>query len=111
MANQKIVIGLTEGDAAIAAPKAGLASRTNTLFSIGMLYFMVSSSHYGHSQEYAMNNLSLTDTGLLVGLAIILAVQANAIWGKMLPIITSVKSVIISGFVLTFGLSYIAYYL
>jgi len=109
--NQKIVIGLTEGDAAIAAPKAGLASRTNTLFSIGMLYFMVSSSHYGHSQEYAMNNLSLTDTGLLVGLAIILAVQANAIWGKMLPIITSVKSVIISGFVLTFGLSYIAYYL
>ena len=109
--NQKIVIGLTEGDAAIAAPKAGLASRTNTLFSIGMLYFMVSSSHYGHSKEYAMTNLSLTDTGLLVGLAIILAVQANAIWGKMLPIITSVKSVIISGFVLTFGLSYIAYYL
>ena len=39
--NQKIVIGLKEGDAAVAGAKAGLASRTNTLFSIPMLYFMV----------------------------------------------------------------------
>ena len=31
--NQKIVIGINEGDAAIAGPKAALASRTNTLFS------------------------------------------------------------------------------
>ena len=30
--NQKIVIGLKEGDAAVAGAKAGLASRTNTLF-------------------------------------------------------------------------------
>ncbi len=43
--NQKIVIGLKEGDPGIAGPKAALASRTNTLFSIPMLYFMVSSAH------------------------------------------------------------------
>ena len=44
--NQKIVLGLREGDAAAGA-KAGLASRTNTLLSLPMLYFMVSSAHGG----------------------------------------------------------------
>ncbi|MEE3287144.1 MAG: urate hydroxylase PuuD, partial [Pseudomonadota bacterium] len=43
--NQKIVIGLAQGDKAAAGPKAGLASRTNTLFSLPMLYFMVASIH------------------------------------------------------------------
>ena len=43
--NQKIVIGLKEGDAVAAGAKAGLASRTNTLFSLPMLYFMISSAH------------------------------------------------------------------
>ena len=97
--NQKVVIGIKEGDAATAGPKAALASRTNTLFSMGMLYFMVSSAHYPHGKEVAMVNLGITDTGLLVGLAIILAIQANAIWGKMLPVIASVRDVIISSFV------------
>jgi uncharacterized membrane protein len=109
--NQKVVIGIKEGDAATAGPKAALASRTNTLFSVGMLYFMVSSTHNTHSGEAAMVNLSLTDTGLLVGLAIILAIQANAIWGKMLSVITSVRNVIISSFVLCIALSSVAYYL
>ena len=40
-----IVIGIKEGDASIAGPKAALASRTNTLLSLPMLCFMVSSSH------------------------------------------------------------------
>tara|TARA_B100000131_G_scaffold39878_1_gene36037 strand:- start:75 stop:716 length:642 start_codon:yes stop_codon:yes gene_type:complete len=109
--NQKVVIGIKEGDAATAGPKAALASRTNTLFSVGMLYFMVSSAHYPHGKEIAMVNLGITDTGLLVGLAIILAIEANAIWGKMLPVITSVRSVIISSFVLCVALSSVAYYL
>jgi formate/nitrite transporter FocA (FNT family) len=50
-------------------------------------------------------------TGLLVGLAVIFAIQANAIWGKMLPAITSVRSVIVSSFVLCIALSSVAYYL
>ena len=109
--NQKIVIGLKEGDVAVAGPKAGLASRTNTLFSVGMLYFMVASAHYPASGQVLGANLEMTGTGFLVGLAIIFAIQANAIWGKMLPAIASVRSVIISSFVLCVGLSSVVYYL
>ena len=107
--NQKIVIGLKEGDAAAAGPKAALASRTNTLFSVGMLYFMVASAHYPASGQILGANLEMT--GLLVGLAVIFAIEANAIWGKMLPAITSVRSVIVSSFVLCIALSSAAYYL
>lgn len=55
---QKIVIAsakqVAEGGAALpeaadALSTAGLASRTNTLFSIPMLFFMGASSHYPHS--------------------------------------------------------------
>ena len=107
--NQKIVIGLKEGDAAVAGPKAALASRTNTLFSVGMLYFMVASAHYPASGQILGANLEMT--GLLTGLVIIFAIQANAIWGKMLPAITTVRSVIVSSFVLCVALSSVAYYL
>ena len=95
--NQKIVLGMKEGDAAIAAAKAGLASRTNTLFSVPMLMYMVYSAHAPGSY------LVLDDwnmTSLLIGLVIIFTIQANAIWGKMLPVIASVRSVITSSFVL-----------
>ena len=109
--HQKIVIGLKEGDVAVAGPKAGLASRTNTLFSVGMLYFMVASAHYPASGQVLGANLEMTGTGLLVGLAVIFAIQANAIWGKMLPAIASVRSVIISSFALCVGLSSVVYYL
>ena len=52
--NQKILIASNEQvkgggealpEAAAAAPKAALASRTNTLFSVPMLFFMVGSAH------------------------------------------------------------------
>ena len=42
--HQKKVIAGAE-DSAVAAAKAGLASRTNTLFSIPMLYLMVHAAH------------------------------------------------------------------
>ncbi len=41
--------GVADPEAAGALAKAGLASRTNTLFSIPMLFFMGASSHYPHS--------------------------------------------------------------
>jgi uncharacterized membrane protein len=56
--NQQVVIAsakqVAEGgdalaDAATALSSAGLASRTNTLFSIPMLFFMGASAHYPHS--------------------------------------------------------------
>ena len=92
--NQKIVLGMKEGDAAAAGAKAGLASRTNTLFSVPMLMYMVYSVHGGNV------GMGVSMNALYLGLGIILAIEANAIWGKMVPAITSVRSVIISSFVL-----------
>ena len=92
--NQKIVLGMKEGDAAVAGAKAGLASRTNTLFSVPMLMYMVYSVHGGNV------GMGVSMNALYLGLGIILAIEANAIWGKMVPAITSVRSVIISSFAL-----------
>lgn len=101
--NQKIIIesntqvkagGEALPEAAAAAPKAGLASRTNTLFSIPMLFFMGSSAHYAHG------GLNGNTTALIVALAIIAVLELNAIFGKQGPM-TTVRGVIVSGFALT----------
>ncbi|MEM8765812.1 MAG: urate hydroxylase PuuD [Pseudomonadota bacterium] len=101
--NQKIVIesntqvkagGEALPAAAAAAPKAALASRTNTLFSIPMLFFMGSSAHYAHG------GLAGNTTALIVALVIIAALELNAIFGKQGPI-TTVRGVISSGLGLT----------
>lgn len=101
--NQKIVIasnaqiksgGEALPEAAGAAPKAALASRTNTLFSVPMLFFMGSSAHYAHG------GLNGNTVPLVVALVIILALELNAIFGKQGPM-TTVRGVIVSGLVLT----------
>ena len=103
--NQKIVIGLSSGDKAKAAPKAGLASRTNTLFSLPMLYFMVASTHATPATNGGLwsgeGDLAVSMTGFIVGLVIIAAIEANALWGKMNGAIQSVNAVITSSIVLT----------
>jgi uncharacterized membrane protein len=100
---QKIVIASNEQikgggealpEAAAAAPKAALASRTNTLFSIPMLFFMGSSAHYAHG------GLTGNTTALIVALAIVAVLEINAIVGKPGPM-ASVSGVIVSGLVLT----------
>ena len=102
---QKIVCGIVEGDAAAAGPKALLASRTNTLFSGPMLFGMLGSKHATYS--VSMNaGLSLSDLGFVIPLALIVALQLNAIFGKMGPM-SSVVGVIHSSLGLTaivFGL-------
>jgi uncharacterized membrane protein len=95
--NQKIVLGMKDGDVATAAAKAGLASRTNTLFSVPMLMYMVYSAHAPGSYLVLEDWSSLS---LIIGLAIIFVIEGNAIWGKMLPVIASVRAVITSSFVL-----------
>ena len=95
--NQKIVLGMKDGDVASAAAKAGLASRTNTLFSVPMLMYMVYSAH-AQGSYLVLDDWNMTS--LIVGLALIFAIEANAIWGKMLPAIGSVRAVITSSFVL-----------
>ena len=97
--NQKIVIGLAEGDKAAAGPKAGLASRTNTLFSLPMLYFMVASIH-GLAASGGTWGAETSMPALIIGLVIIAVIEANAIWGKMLSVIQSVNAVIISSIIL-----------
>ena len=90
--NQQIVIGLKEGDGPAAAAKAGLASRTNTLFSGPMLFGMLASKH-----------LYIADaggTGFFACIALIIALEANALFGKTGPM-TSVKGVIHCSLALT----------
>ena len=106
--NQKIVIGIKEGDAVLAGTKAALASRTNTLLSVPMLYFMVYSAH-SLPKDYLMT--SYANTGFLIIIASILLIEANAIFGKMHSSIASVRGVITSSFVLTFIFSGLAFYL
>ncbi len=96
---QKIVIGLSEGDAAKAGPKALLASRTNTLFSGPMLFGMLASKHGAYSAA-GFARPELYDTGFLTALIIILVLEANAIFGKTGPM-TSVAGVIHSSLALT----------
>ena len=96
IASNQAVAGGGEADpaAAGAAPKAGLASRTNTLLSIPMLYFMGSSAHF--SSGSVRNN----NTANIIALVIVGAIELNGIFGKQGPM-TTVRGVITSGLVLT----------
>jgi uncharacterized membrane protein len=104
--NQKIVIasaekvaggGEADPAAAGALAKAGLASRTNTLFSIPMLFFMASSVHLS---QLATPVQQAGPLSLLVVFGIILLLEINALKGKTGPM-TSVKGVIHMGLLLT----------
>ena len=105
--NQKIVIAsatqVAEGgealpEAAAAAPKAALASRTNTLFSIPMLFFMGSSAHL--PSGIVTDSMAATTASLVAVFAIILILEVNAVRGKQGPM-TSVAGVIHCGLGLT----------
>ena len=111
--NQKVVIGLKEGDAVKAGAKAALASRTNTLLSLPMLYFMVSSAHGGtaaYPKSYLLIDGYLS-TGFWIVFVAVLLIEFNAIFGKMYSMITSVRSVIASSLALTFVCSGLVFYL
>lgn len=86
-------------DAAAAAGRAGMASRTNTLFSIPMLFFMGSAMHLP-----TFNNGSSDAIYWLVAGAIILFVEAQALIGPGAPTqkpLTSVSGTIHAGLALT----------
>lgn len=76
--NQKIVIASAEQvaggggalpEAADALAKAGLASRTNAMFSIPMLFFMGASAHYPHT---------FSALALIAALVVMLLIEFNA---------------------------------
>jgi len=104
--NQRIVIASNEQvkaggearpEAALAAPKALLASRTNTLFSLPMLFLMGSTMHLsgGHGMVGESSMMALG-----VALVVVAALELNGIFGKQGPM-TTVRGVITSGFGLT----------
>ena len=87
---QQVVIGLKEGDGPANAAKAGLASRTNTLFSGPMLFGMLG----------AVMQPGGSAMGFYAACAVILLLEANALFGKTGPM-TSVKGVIHCSIALT----------
>jgi uncharacterized membrane protein len=102
--NQKIVIasakqtaggGQAIPEAAACATRASVASRTNTLFSVPMLFFMAAASHL----PVSLSGATLMPMWLVI-LAIVGALELNAVVGKTGPI-TTIKGVITSGFILT----------
>jgi uncharacterized membrane protein len=104
--NQRIVIasaeqaaagGEADPAAAGALAKAGLASRTNALFSIPMLFFMASSVHLA---QLATPVTQASILSLIVVFGIIALLEVNAIKGKTGPM-TSVVGVIHMGLILT----------
>ncbi|MBL7664380.1 MAG: urate hydroxylase PuuD [Bacteriovoracaceae bacterium] len=102
--NQKIVIASTEAvlkggqanpAAAGAAAKAGLASRTNVLFSMPMMFFMGASRHLSLNIPEGFNPCTV-----LIALAVIIgALELNGIKGKMGPM-TTIKGVVHCGLAL-----------
>ena len=78
--NQQIVLGMKEGDGPAAAAKAGLASRTNTLFSGPMLLGMLGNKYL--AVPIAEGGSA---TGLYVALGTIVALEINALFGGMGP--------------------------
>jgi len=97
---QKIVIGAANGenlgDAAAAGARAGLASRTNTLFSLPLLFMMGAASHLPisiASETSVMKAMAATG-------AVILLLEINGIKGKLGPM-ASVSGVIHCGIWLT----------
>jgi len=71
--------GQANPQAAVVAPQALLASRTNVLFSIPMLFFMGASRHLGLVMPENFSPM----IPLAVVTVIILALEANAIFGKI----------------------------
>lgn len=73
--------GAANPEAAARGARAGLASRTNTLFSIPMLFFMVAAANFGSLvQGLALGQGNLT-LYWIIALVVIFAVEVNCLVG------------------------------
>jgi uncharacterized membrane protein len=107
--NQKIVIanavamagGAAANPAAAPAGRRGaLASRTNTLFSIPMLFFMAAASHFSGLVRNEQGNVA---GWIIIGGLVIAAVELNALMGTQGTTkkpLDSISGTITAGFVL-----------
>lgn len=91
---QQVVLGLNgkTGDGPASAARAGLASRTNTLLSAPMLFCMLGAKHLAVADPGGV--------GFWAAIGVVVAVEANALFGKMGPM-ASVKGVIHCSLALT----------
>jgi len=112
IANNDTVAGGGEAnpEAAGALAAAGLASRTNTLFSLPMLFFMGASTHLPGMGAIVMSAEGVSTLAMGLTVLIILGLEINAIKGKT-GIMTSVTGVIHSGIGLTAVLLVVMQYL
>jgi len=85
--NQKVVLGLKEGDVAKSAAKAALASRTNVLFSAPMLFCMLASHPLGYSADHILR-ANGGGLGMYIVFGLIALIELNALFGKMGPMAT-----------------------
>src|SRR5215469_1389305 len=109
--NQQIVIasavtvaggGQADPKATPAGRRAGLTSRTNTVFSIPMLFFMAAASHYPSLVSPTHSGGGVLGWIILAG-AVIAIVEINALSGTTGPLkkpLDSVAGAITSGFVI-----------
>ena len=110
--NEQVMSGGTAlPEAAAAQGRAALASRTNTLFSLPMLFFMGASAHLDGAGRVPMAAEGGVSTlAMVLTLAIIALLEFNAIKGKMGPM-ASVVGVVHLGIALAIALLLIMQYL
>lgn len=103
-ANQVLGGGKPIAEAAARGARALCASRTNTLFSFPMLFFMGAARHLGFAENFGSVRFRVV-FGVIAG--IMLLIEINALKGKLGPM-ASVKGVITSGIILT-AVFYVAF--
>ena len=110
--NQQIVIAAADpnattddgADPASAALAAKVASQTNTIFSLPMLFFMGSSGHYGFGAGYFVDDIFT----FIICAVIVLLIELNAIV-RWFPGFAKSAHLVHSGVALTFLLAVILY--
>lgn len=104
--NQKIALGMVEGDAAAAGAKALLASRTNVLFSAPMVFGMLAGPHFV-GQGYGTGAGGID---LWIVIVLIILLELNGLFGKQGPL-TKVVGVIHCSLALTAVMVAILYFM
>lgn len=95
--------GVADPRATRAAGKAFMASRTNTLLSAPALMLMLSNSHLALGAPRTENDGGIAPVSgfaLIANLVLVAVIEANAIWGRPGPLLTSIPAVIASSFLL-----------
>lgn len=111
--NQKVVIANAQGnpiegkDPAASARRGAVASRTNTLFSIPMLFFMGATSHFAKLDAFDTSDSGKRGAYMGISFVIILLIELNAlgVFGGVGPspirrYVDSHRDTIIAGFIL-----------